>query len=122
MRKKDKQTSTKHYAYNKGSRNTNPTKLQVLRKGRELIFCIMIAKQIFVVFLFIRQVFMKGYYSDPFLCSPIFLKGINQVCIFQKDNFVYFGISCACIYKYELFRYQQEKRTLDNEVKRYEYQ
>jgi hypothetical protein len=49
---------------------------------------------------------LKGFNSDPFLCSPIFLKGINQVCIFPKDNFVYFGISCACIYKYELFRYQ----------------
>jgi hypothetical protein len=51
----------------------NPTKLQVPRKGRELIFCIMIAKHIFLVFLFIRQVFMKGYNSDPFLLGSLFL-------------------------------------------------
>jgi hypothetical protein len=65
---------------------------------------------------------MKGYNSDPFLCSPIFLKGINQVCIFQKDNFVNSGLSCACFYNYEFFRYEQEKINLENEVKGYEYQ
>jgi hypothetical protein len=46
----------------------------------------------------------------------------EQKPFFKKDNFVNFGLSCACIYNYEFFRYQQEKRTLDNEVKRNEYQ
>jgi hypothetical protein len=54
------------------------------------------------VFLFIRQAFMKGYNSDPFLCSPIFLKGINQVCPSQKVSCqLYVCLSCRfCIYFY----------------------